>query len=770
MHAARSYVLLGAFFLLVVVTTLFQPLSAGAADIGKRIVAIETSGNRYVERAAILANIESKTGELLSRRQISRDVRALFKTGFFADVHVEGVPEKNGIRLIYVVKENPLIAKLSILGNDEIVDKDLKPKLGLKPGRMFSAAKLRKDRNIIRKAYLKKGYYQVDVTAEKVLREDGRIDLTLHVHEGNITHIKRIRFVGNKAFSDETLRDELASRQSDFASWFSDRDVFDRERFGADTQLLRQYYMNHGYLDVKVESAQLSLTPDKGSFYLTFSLYEGPQYSIDQIELQGDLVPSREALLEAIELEKGEMYSVTALRNSITALEEIVGDEGYAFASVTPLFKRDVESQKLSVTFDIEKGREVYVERIEISGNEKTTDKVVRRELRQYEGERYTASGVKRSKERLQRLRLFKDVRVNLEKEDEADRVRMNVNIEEDKTGSFSAGAGYSGLEKVFLTAKIEERNFLGKGYTTNLSADVGSKTQNLNASVSDPYFLDSDVSASLSLFKTQTKLGDIVNYKQDSFGGGVNFGIPITEFLTYSIGYQYNHSKLFDILQPASLVLLSQEGVQTTGELIQFISWDTRDRTIAPSKGHVEQLGLNVAGLGGQNRFYEITASSKSYFSLSEGFVLRPAFAAKTINGYGGKELPIYRRYSLGGIGSLRGFDSFGVTLRDAATGEVIGGDKQLNASLDLFFPLPYMETAGFRGVLFFDAGTVWGSIPAFNISEPFSSSNIRTSVGVGIEWMSPVGPLSLAWGFPITKVAGDIKRNFGFALGVGF
>lgn len=763
--------------LLFLVTMTYIPSLFAETDEVRKVASVEVSGNRYVESAAILANVRSKAGEPFSKKQISRDVRALFATGYFEDVYVEGFPEAEGTRLVYVVKENPLIASLDIQGNSEVTDKDLKPRLELKPGRVFSAAKLRKDRNTIRKGYLKEGYYQVDVTVEKSVRDDGRIDLIMNVSEGDITHIKSINFIGNSAYTDKTLRNEIASRKSDFWSFFSDRDVFDRERFGGDAQMLQQFYQNHGYLDMKIESSQLSLTPDKKSFYLMFSVYEGPQYYIDQIDIQGDLVPSREALMARVKLERDDIYSVSALRDSIAAMEELVGDQGYAFANVTPLFKRDAKARRVSISFDIEKGKEVYVQRIEVSGNDKTTDSVVRRELRQFEAERFSASGVKRSKERLQRSRLFKDVRVNLAKTEESDRVRMNVEVEEEKTGSFSVGVGHSQLQRMFVSSKLEERNFLGKGYTTNLSAEVGATTQNFNASIYDPYFFSSDIGASLNVFKTQTKLGQqVTNYKQDDYGAGVGLNIPITEDLTYSIGYQFKHSNLSDIVRPATLILLSQEGVQTTGELNQSITWDTRDKTIAATQGHIEELGVSVAGLGGQNKFYELHASSQSYFSIAKGYVFSPSFNAKSINGFAGKSLPIYRRYSLGGVGSLRGFDSLGVSMRDPATGEVIGGDKQVNASLNLFFPLPYMETEGFRGVLFVDAGTIWGDVnttvgaQTFTLNEKFSTSRIRSSYGIGLEWLSPVGPISLAWGFPIHKVQGDLTRNFEFAVGASF
>ena len=662
MHMLGTNSLLKFASLILLLASFSLPSLAEEAGDVRRMVSVEVSGNRYVESDAILANVESKAGDAFSKKQISRDVRALFATGYFKDVRVEGFPEAGGLKIVFIVVENPLIASLEILGNDEIPDKDLKPKLGLKPGRVYSAIKLRKDRNTIRKAYLKKGYYQLDVTAKTKVRPDGRIDLTLNVLEGDVTHIKSINFIGNSAFSDAKLQDEIASRESNFGSWFSDRDVFNKERFGGDGQMLQQYYLNHGYLDMKIESAQLSLTPDKESFYLTFSLYEGPQYTIDQIELQGDMVPSREVLLEAVTLEKEGVYSVTELRNTIQAMEEKVGDEGYAFASVTPLFKRDIEARKVSITFDIEKGQQVYVERIEISGNVKTTDKVVRRELRQYEGERYKASGVKRSKDRMGRTQLFKDIRVSLEKQEELDRVKMNVNVEDDKTGSFKAGLGYSQLEKVFLTLGIEERNFLGKGYVTNVSADLGASTQNFSGKFADPYFLGSDVAASLNLYKTQTKLNDVTSFNQDDINGGINFAIPLTEFISYSIGYQYDRTNITDVAATSSIVVRSQLGRQTTGVVSNAISWDTRNSGFAPTKGHQEIVGVNVAGLGGDNRFYELYASTTSWFSLGEGVVFRPKMGFSSVNGMRGKDVPISRRYSLVGVGSLRGFDSYGV------------------------------------------------------------------------------------------------------------
>ena len=387
---------------------------APAAPAQPRVLSIDVAGNRFIEKDTVLANIQTRPGDVLSRKQIGRDVRALFDTGYFSDVSVEGIRNDQGVRLVFHVVENPVIGEVSFKGNHEIEDKVLKFKLKIQPGRVLSDAIERHDINTIRSMYLKKGYYQVGVKIQTTKRADGREDVQILIDEGQITRIVRILFVGNHAFSDEELRDHLASQQSGFIASFTERDVFQQDRVGADAQLLMQYYQDHGYLDSKVESTLVSLSVDKKSFYLTFNVYEGPQYRVSKIDLQGDMVPSRETLASAVTLKPGEIYSLQKLRESIEAITEKVGDEGYAFATVTPLFHRDLGSNTVAITLDVEKGREVYIERIDITGNQKTEDHVIRRELRQAEASRYSASKVKRSKERLHRLDYFDDVRVSM--------------------------------------------------------------------------------------------------------------------------------------------------------------------------------------------------------------------------------------------------------------------------------------------------------------------------------------------------------------------
>ena len=754
-----------------------EALAKGLATsvlLGKPIVGIEVTGNRYIEPAALLAGLKTKVGDVFNRRTLSQDIQKLYASGSYADLKVLGEREGDGVKLTFNVKENPFITEYHMEGNEEVTYKDMKRKLKLKQGVIFSEAKLRADINTIRKGYVKKGYYQLTVKPVKELLEDGSMKLTMHVHEGEVTHIRQIRFIGNQAFSDAELADKVSASISGLIPWFSNKDVIDTKKFANDAQILVEFYQNHGYLDVNVESAQLSLTPDKQSFYLTFALHEGPIYHVSSLDVQGDMEPSRDKLLEAITMQEGQTYAVSDLRATIEAISLLVGDEGYAFNSVTPLLKRNIEEQTVGIVFDVEKGREVYIERIEIEGNEKTDDGVVRREMRLNESQRYSATGMKQSRAALTKLPLFKDVRIAMPRGSADDRVNTKVTVEEDQTGSFIVGAGFSQVEKVLFRVKTSEKNLLGKGYAASVTADVGKVTQNFDVSLTDPYFMDTNVAATLTLNKTQTNLNNATAkanlYTQNDFGGGVNFSVPISEHVYYGVGYNYTNSNLSNIDPTASFLLQSQAGKQTTSLVSQSLSYDTRDRSISTTKGYQDSVDFSFAGLGGVNRFWEAGASVKGYLPVIDDFVLSGSLAGRVIQSYSGVDVPIYRRYSLGGIGSVRGFDFYGISLRDPATGDPVGGNKQVTGALNFYFPLPYVQTSGFRGVTFMDMGTVWGKENLTQVSAKFSLSSMRVSAGFGIEWISPVGPVTLSWAKPLRKQPGDVLRGFEFGLGRAF
>ncbi len=741
---------------------------SGISYAEENVVEITVEGNKYIETPAVLAKIRSKVGEPLNRRQISRDVRKLFATGYFSDVYTEGEKVKTGIKLSFVVVENPVIANVRIEGNEEIADKKLRPIMKMKPGLILSPKVERQDSNAILKDYHKKGYYQATLKIESTMLDDGRVDVEVNIAEGNITFIKEIRFIGNKAFSDSELIEPLASRASDFSSWFSSRDVYNQQRFEADAQFLQQFYQDHGYLDARIESVRLMLSPEKDGFYLALSIYEGPQFTVGGVGFQGDIVPSREALLEKVALKKGDLYAVTKLRRSIADITERVGDEGFAFASVTPLLHRNIENNTVVIDFDIEKGREVYVERIEISGHKKTKDYVIRRELRQHEGERYSASKIRRGKERLNRLGYIKDVRFSTSKGTSADLLKGKIDLEEGKSGTFSAGFTYSQLNDFAFTGKVEEQNLFGEGYRTNISADVGGATNNYAINFIDPYFLDEDISASVNVFRSESDMQSTLQYNQKSEGGSVGLSFALNEYTRYSVAYSQTKSSLSGVPVTSSLALRLQEGTFSTGELKQTLSYDTRNRVFSPSEGSLNAISFGYAGLTGDHDFYELGFASKNYFPLTDFWTFRAAMNAGAIRGYSNNDAPVFRKYSLGGVGSLRGYDIFGVSLVDPASLDILGGEYKATASLDLIFPLPYMEAAGFKGAFFIDGGTVWGNSGL--VSEALDANKIRGSYGFGIEWTSPIGPITMTWARAANEQANDKTRTFEFALGRGF
>jgi len=737
-----------------------------------RILSLKIEGNHYIESAVIMNTIDTKEGGILNRRTMSRDIQRLYATGTYKDLQFTGVRSKQGVKLTLHVKEQPFISHYEVEGNDAVSSKDLKHRLKLKEGMIFTPNLMRKDINTLRRGYLKKGFYQVDIQPEKKILSDGTMSLIVHVIEGEKTHIRQIRFMGNHDFSDDTLISEISVRTTDLLTWMINKDIINQKKFANDGQRLSQFYQDHGYLDMKVESSQLMLTPDKKAFYLNFSIHEGAIYTVSKLDVTGDLLPSKKKLMDAIQLQVGEHYSLSDLRKSIQDMTTLVGDEGYAFANVTPLFKRDLEKHTVAITFDVEKGRKVYIERIEVVGNEKTDDVVIRREMHLDESEKFSATGMRLSKEKLGRLQLFKDVRISMPKGSADDRVNAKVNVTENKTGSFIVGFGYSQIEKMLFRVKTSQKNLLGKGYGLSATADMGSRTQNFNVSLSDPYFLDKDIQASVNLNKTQTKVNQVATalYTQNNVGGGFGFSFYLTEHVSNAINYQYSNSNISNIPANATLVLQSQAGRQTTSEVGETLSFDDRDKGIGTHQGSVHSVRVSVATVGGNNRFVEGALSLQRYIPLSDDVVLRGSAGSSWIRGYAGQKVPIYRRYSLGGDSLLHGFDFYGVSMRDPLTGQAVGGNKKMHMNLDLFFPLPYMQTSGMRGVAFVDSGTIWGNavnnIPAVK----FSPANLRASVGVGIEWVSPIGPVTLSWAKVLKKQPQDLLRSFDFGLGATF
>ncbi len=745
-----------------------------------KVVEIQVQGLRMLDTRAALDLLSLHRGDALRREALAESVKRLFTSGLFRDVEVWAEPSEGGVRLVLKLKENPIIASLRFEGNEEFSDKTLKTRLKeLRPGRVLSPQAVHKALVRIRKGYFKKGYYQVRAQVRTHKRSDGRVDVVVAIDEGPQTRIKRISFLGVQAFSREELARKIVSKTEDLATAITNRDVFSREKTAADVQLIEEFYQNRGFLDARVESATARVAMDRSGFILAYGVREGVRYRIGKLNLEGDLVPSKAALEKRIKLKEGEWYSLKKLRETIDALTEAVGEEGYAYATVTPLFRRDPDNQLVDITFAIEKGPEIYIRRIDITGNERSDDETIRREIKQDEAARYDARRMRLSKRRLKRLAAIKDARFALKRLADAPNLAdLKVEVEEQKTGSLAFGIGYSQLEKTFIQGRISEKNLFGKGYQASFNGQIGARTQNFTVSFTDPYFLGEELAATWSAYKQDTRFNQVVTtltYQTRSAGGSFSLSWPIGEFWSLGTSYRYDRTDLLNVPPTASLLAKAQAGRHTTGELGFSISYDSRDRVIAPSAGVYASLGLNLAGLGGTSRFAEGTFSLRAYHALdAEGaWVLAPSMQLSAIQG---PKLPLYRRYSLGGLGTVRGFDYYGISLRDPKTLEALGGNAMWTINLNLYVPVPGLRTAGFRGVLFADAGTVWGSIheqvagQRIDVTQPFSLGSMRAAVGFGFEWVSPIGPIGLYWGFPVRKQSQDIVRRFEFALGAMF
>jgi len=751
---------------------------AGATEA--RIARIEIEGLHWLEKSTVLDRLEVRSGDRFDRRAIGESIKALIRSGFVSDVKVYARNTPNGVVLRFIVRENPIIGSVRFSGNEEFSDKTLKTRLKeLKPGRVLSAGLKQRVLSRLRKGYFKKGYYQMQAELRTKRRPDGRVDVVVAIDEGPQTRIKRIQLLGVRAFEPEEILHEIISRPETLGAAITDRDIFRREAVSADVQLIERFYQNRGFLDARVDSATSRLALDRSGFLLAYAVREGVRYRVGKIRLEGDLVPSEEALRKRIKLVPGQWYSLAKLQETIDALTKAVGDEGYAYATVTPLFRRDPENQLVEISFVIEKGRRIYLHRIRFSGNEHTDDLTLRRELRQDEAALYSASAMEQSEKRLRRLPMVEDLKRTLKRvPGSRSLVDLDFEVKERKSGSLSLGVGYSQLEKTFVQGRISEQNLFGKGYQLSFNGQIGARTQNYSVSFTDPYFLSEEVSATFSLYKQGVQFNQVLaaaNYQTNSFGGSLGFRIPISEAWGWGINYRYDRTFIANVPANASLLLQSQAGKQTTGELGLSIDFDTRDNLLTPSEGAFWSASISQAGLGGSNRFTEARMQARYYHPLDAERRWIAALSLK-LAAIGGPKLPLYRRYSLGGLGSVRGFDVFGISLRDPKTQEALGGDRYWTGSLNLYVPLPGVRTAGFRGVLFVDAGQTWGKIDAsfagqrLKVTEPFSLGRMRASVGFGVEWVSPIGPLGFYWGFPVKKQPADLLRRFVFALGAMF
>jgi len=724
---------------------------------GEKILDVVVRGNRRVEGAAILGATTIKPGDILDSDRTDADVRSIYRLGQFQEVQVSSEPGNGGVVLVYAVIEKPVVRDIRFEGNKELKQDKLLEGLPVRRNAIFSQKDLDKAVAKLKKQYQDEGYFLVVVEPLIEQRSPTEYQVLFKVTEGKKIRISAINFEGNSAFSPRKLRGVMETKQEWFMSWLTGAGTYKEEVLKNDALLIADHYMNNGYINVKVGEPVMKLAEDQESLLVDISITEGDQYRVGEIAFKGDILYPEHEIRKQLKTESGEVFSRANLRADIGTLTDMTADKGYAFNNVNPQTKPDPGRKTMDLTFDVEKGDLVYIERISIAGNSKTRDKVARRELRLMEGDLYSATGFKRSKQNLMNTGYFEEANVATSKGSSGNKLNVNVDLKEKATGAFTIGGGYSSLDGLIFQGSVSQANFLGLGLKANASAAIGGKSNTYSIGLTDPYFLDTKWTLGVDIYRSER---DYTDYSRRLTGGDIKAGYPITDFIGTFWMYKYEIKDIYDpdiyyldanAKYPDSYPL----GQTTTSSVYASLTNNTTDFRFDPSSGWVNTLSVEYAGLGGDNKYVREIFDNTYYHPLWWKFVISGKVVVGAVQKAGGP-IPIDEKFYLGGIGTLRGYSARTVSPKNNDV--YVGGEKELFGNIEIKFPL--LPEYGIKGVGFFDYGNAW--------SGSFKPPKMLMSYGGGIRWASPMGPLRLEYGIPINPRPEDSKSGrFEFAIG---
>ncbi|GAB4560751.1 MAG: outer membrane protein assembly factor BamA [Geothermobacteraceae bacterium] len=730
-----------------------------------RIDDVIVEGNRRVELDAIAPLLGVKPGTEATTEQIDADIRSIYGLGRFEDVSAELV-DQNGARvLVYRLKERPLVRKITFEGNDEFDDTKLRTLIPLRTPDIYEPKVVDRSVRAIRDEYVKEGYYGVKIKPDVKVDDRNEAEVVFRIEEGEKVLVDNIIFEGNTVVSDRRLKKVMQTKERWFLSWLTGRGTYLEDVLENDLLLIADEYLNRGYIQVKVKKPVIMISEDGKVLDIFIQIEEGDRFSVGDIEVAGDLIKPREELLSLLTLKPGEVFSRKQLRSDVMALSDLYADQGYAFVNVAPLSNLDTEKNLINLKFEIEKGQQVRIHRINISGNTKTRDKVVRREVRLAEGELFSATGIKQSKRNINNLGFFEEVEVNTRKTADPELMDIDIQVKERPTGTFSVGAGYSSVDGLIAQGSVSQSNFLGLGLKLDVSGSFGSQSTTYNLGLLDPHFLDTRFALGGDLYKTDREYTD---YDKATVGGDIKLGFNVGEDNRFFFVYRYEEREISNVDETAALEIQEAVGESTLSSLTASITRDRTDYRPDPTKGYVGEISAEYAGLGGTEKYakaildyrHYIPAFWKTYFMLHGQ--IGHAFEVS------GEEIPIDEKFRLGGISTLRGFDSRTVGPRVQQVDEFgqpipgaydyVGGNKEAFFNIELLFPL--FPEVKMKGLVFFDVGNAWAS--GVNYFD-----EVRYSAGAGIRWMSPLGPLRLEWGRNLDPLDGEETSRFDFSMG---
>jgi outer membrane protein insertion porin family len=753
--------------------------AANATPSGGTIAGITVTGNQRIEAATIESYMVVQPGDPFNQDRINDSLKTLYATGLFKNVSIT----RQGSTLNVAVVENPTVDQVLFSGNKIVVDKDAASAISLKPRSVFTPAAAEADRRTLLDLYAKKGYFDATVTPNIILLPDNRVNVVFQCTDGTQTLISRITFLGNDHFSQGTLRDVVSTRQYAWFRFLSSSDQYNSDRVEYDEYLLRQFYLHKGYADMNVISANAELSPDRKSFYLTYDISEGPRYKVASLNVTSDIrTLSNQQLRGLVPLAAGDWFDGTALIEGVNALSKRAQDLGYAFAQVNPVVKTDPATKTMTITLDVIDGPRVYIQRIDVTGNTRTEDKVIRRELTVAEGDGYNQSKIDASTANLKNLGYFKDEKLTTSPGSTPQQVVLKAAVTEQATGQFSLGGGYSTDLGALVNAGLSQNNFLGTGVNASINALLAQRGTQLNLGVTDPYFLDRNLIAGFDLFRTvtdsYTNASSSFGYSESSIGGDVRFGYRFNSHVRQSFTYTISDRNVGSIPTGSSPYIEAEAGNSSLSQVSQTLTFDYVDDDLSPTSGLEVDLTTDVAGFGGSAKYVRVSPDAAYYVPLEHVFGSKSWVLKFSVSG--GDLIPILNykdkiedRFFLGGD-SLRGFADGGVGPHDKAFGDSLGGNVLWTQSTEMHFPLPVSPDLQISGFAFVDVGALSQvkTVPAYGpVNSPiYDSGAPRVGAGIGVSWNTPFGLINLSLAQPVVKQKDDQIQQFRVSFGTRF
>jgi outer membrane protein insertion porin family len=744
---------------------------------------IRVEGIQRTEAGTVFSYLPVKVGEVMTDEKTAAAIKALYATGFFKDVRLEA---RDGV-VIVTVEERPSIATITLKGIKEFSEEDLKKGLketGLAEGRVLDRAMLDKAEQELQRQYFNRGKYAVEIKSTLTPLERNRVAVQFDVVEGDSAKIQQINIVGNQAFKEKELLKQFTSTTPGWLTWYTKSDQYSKSRLGGDIEALRSFYLNRGYLEFNVDSTQVSISPDKQGIYITVNVTEGPQYRVSDVKLAGQMLVPEAELQKLITVKPGEVFERDRLTETTKQIGDRLGNDGYAFANVNAVPELDKEKGTVAFTLFVDPGRRVYVSRVNVAGNTKTRDEVVRREIRQMEGAYYDAEKINRSRDRLNRLGYFNEVNIETPAvSGTTDQVDVNVSVAEKSTGSVMLGAGFSSSEGLVLSGSVSQSNVFGTGNRLSAQLNSGSVNTVYSLSYTNPYFTIDGISLGYDLYRRDvdsSSLDNVSEYKTSTTGAGVRFGLPVNErdFISFGLTYEDTSLDVYGDNDPLN-ESVQERFVREFGEdndtLRVDTSWarDTRDSFLFPTKGVFQRVAAEIGTPAGSLQYYKLSFQHQQFLPLGRNFTLMLNGEVGIGDGLSDKPLPFFKNFYAGGTSSVRGFKAGTLGPKDRY-GDALGGDTRLVGNAEIIFPLPGLkDDKSLRMSAFIDAGAVWGPSdgnplnPYNGLFESFAFDDLRYSAGVAVLWVSPLGPLKFSLAQPLVEKDGDQTEVFQFTMG---